>query len=70
MVNRICKNCKWWQDYTRRVWARISDFEGDRGGSVELRLCKYIAPPSIRDTDVMYTDKDYCCGEFEEKNNG
>ena len=63
-----CGDCKWWQDYTERVWARISDFKGDIERSVvELRLCKYIVPPQIRSVHYVYTDKDYCCSEFKDK---
>ena len=64
-MTKKCENCFWWQDYEERVWARISDFKGKRCRSVvELRLCKYLVPPSVNDITVVYTDSNYCCGEF------
>ncbi len=66
--NRTCENCTWWQDYEKRVWAIISDFTSDRAGNhVELRLCKYLPPPTVVDNNTIYTDKDYCCSEFHRK---
>ena len=64
-----CEICYFWQNYERRVWARISEFDTDRGRNiVELRVCGFIPAPQINaDNPIIYTDPNYICGSYLEK---
>ena len=62
-----CERCKWWQDWGDRVFARVSRARGDIDRDlIELRSCKFIPAPAIRNVSPVYTDKNFCCGSFEE----
>lgn len=61
----VCGNCKYWKDYTDRVWAHISKTVGNRGrGQIELRYCKYNPPPTVEAETCVYTDNEYTCSGF------
>lgn len=61
-----CENCKYWQDFSDRVIARISNTRGILSrGTIELRKCRNIPPPSVDVTFVpVYTDSEYGCSGF------
>lgn len=61
-----CKTCKYWQDWSDRVFACVSgvqtNFERNR---VELRKCRYVPPPTIESTVIgIYTDENYSCSQY------
>lgn len=63
-----CKECKWWQDYTDRVYARVSKTKGNIGRSlIELRRCGFTPAPTISDASSVYTDEDFYCSDFNKK---
>ena len=65
-VQHECKTCLWWQDYTRRVYARVTVRRGDIGsqGLLELRQCRYVASPTVSDVQLVYTDEEYTCSNW------
>ena len=66
MKKEICENCKYWQDYFNRIFARIEGVSGNFGnGNLELRLCKY-RPAPVNDDQFkqIYTDQNYSCSAF------
>ena len=67
-VERECRNCTWWQDYTNRVYACISKGHSSMARNmIQLRACKFIPHPSSSlVVEEIYTDETYCCGEFRE----
>ena len=67
---KICHNCKYWQEYKKEINARISDTYGGswHRGIIKMRPCTWHAHPSV---DVcwgnIYTDENYSCCEFKHK---
>jgi hypothetical protein len=65
MPDENCSSCKWWQDYSDRVYAVIpsvrTNVARDR---VELRRCRYVPPPSIVSIWDIYTEGSYVCGSY------
>ena len=64
-----CEFCKYWEDYTDRVWACIYGFKSDRiRNLIELRRCKYNPPPPTMESIHSYhTNKDYYCSAFKRR---
>ena len=60
-----CDKCKYWKDYSDRVYARISEARSSmERNRIELRICRYIPPPTVSSKTFVYTDKDYSCSGF------
>jgi len=72
--DRVCKNCRYWQDYEARVWVAVRDKEAaDRGtglvprgdGTAEARPCRYQPNPNtsklpvVAYTGINYTGEDF-----------
>lgn len=69
MDTNTCKNCRYWQDYTKRFHARLS-FNYNRnmgGGTHELRLCRNEPIPALASAAHMpiYTDEDHSCSGWQ-----
>ena len=64
-----CKDCKFWQDFSDRVAAVISESRSPvHRNVIELRRCRNVPPPSVSTTNpAIYTDEDYSCGGFVPK---
>jgi hypothetical protein len=59
-----CKDCEYWKDYNMRVMAKISGFMGSMSrGYVELRPCKFVPSPNVRDVYYTYTDEEFECSD-------
>lgn len=58
-----CRTCYYWQDVDDRVYAMVSGVRSNRArNTIELRRCRYSAPPAVPQTQVIYTDEaTYCC---------
>ena len=67
-VTDVCERCLYWQDYTQRVFAMVAGVKTGIGRNIlELRLCKYIAPPQVNGLPYdMYTDENHHCSGFKE----
>jgi len=67
---KICHNCKYWQDYKKEINARISDqcCTAWHRNIIKMRPCTWHAHPSV---DVcwgsIYTDEHFSCPEFVDK---
>ena len=61
-MNETCRTCKFWQDYSDRVFANISNARSSMArNTIELRRCQYTPPPQMLDAARRYTDEDYSC---------
>lgn len=58
-----CKNCKFWTDYSDRVFARVAGTTTNMARNLlELRRCAYEPPPSVAvQSASVYTDGEYSC---------
>jgi hypothetical protein len=68
--DKSCKNCKFWQNYKNRVYARlkISFNTARQNGLYELRPCEWHPHPSVATAqDDIYTDEDFCCQEWRQE---
>ena len=66
--DRQCGLCVWWQDYSDRVYARISGaYDPIHPGKIELRRCRYIPNPRADSAGSVYTDEKFVCGAYEQK---
>lgn len=65
----ICETCRYWQDWSDRVTAVISNARSNTArNQIELRRCRFTPHPScMHGSEWIYTDKDYICGEWELK---
>jgi hypothetical protein len=65
-MKESCDSCRWWKDFSDRVYARVSGVKSNMAGDIlELRRCRYSPPPQIEQRKVIYTDKDHVCSEYE-----
>ena len=63
-----CENCAFWQDYEDRVFANISQARSNMvRNTIELRPCKYVPPPTVQSDARRYTDKDFACSGWKQK---
>lgn len=65
-----CESCRYWQDHTQRVMARLSVPVASKyaNGAIELRRCRYSPPPTIeREAMIVYVDANFLCSAFEVK---
>ena len=63
-----CENCAFWQDYEDRVFANISQARSNMDrNTIELRRCKYVPPPTVQSAALRYTDKDFACSGWKQK---
>jgi hypothetical protein len=61
-----CQNCKYWQNYSDRIMADVTGHQGPSGrGLEELRRCRYVPPPTVRDALSVYTDRANRCSGYE-----
>ena len=60
-----CSNCRYWQDFSDRVFAHVhgvrTSFSGNR---IELRRCGFRPPPGVEATSSVYTDEKYTCSAY------
>ena len=64
-----CGKCIYWQDYSDRVYARISQAKGELSGAFELRRCRYSPPPTAKtDWQYIYTDVCFTCSAYKDSN--
>ncbi len=62
---KACGNCRYWKDYTARVYAMIEGKRSHQGnGSHELRVCNFRPPPGADNRDWLYTTEDWFCNAF------
>ena len=67
MSAKTCATCIYWQDYSDRVTAVVSGRETHSfRNRLELRRCRYVAPPSIETRGPVYTDADHSCSGWKE----
>ena len=62
-----CKDCVFWQDFSDRVYAKISDTRNINlvRGIVELRKCRNVPPPTVdMNFNIVYTDSEHGCSAF------
>jgi hypothetical protein len=63
-----CEDCKFWQDFSDRVTANISNARSAMSrDKIELRRCHNTPPPAVVMVEDIYTDKDFSCGGFVSK---
>ena len=60
-----CGNCRYWQDYTVRVFALIEGKTENTIRGDELRLCKFRPAPGGDAGRSFYTSEDWFCNEFQ-----
>lgn len=61
-----CENCKYWQDYSDRITANISNGQGKmERNRIELRRCRNIPPPTVQSVVSIYTDCEFGCAGFK-----
>ena len=64
LVDRLCANCHYWQDYSERVWALIEGKTKNSHRGDELRVCRYRPAPGADNVKRFYTSGDWSCSEF------
>ena len=74
---RICLNCRHWQDYRHRVHVVVRDSDAadlgaglraDARGLAELRPCLYRPNPTVEKAPVqVFTGERYVCDDYSEK---
>lgn len=62
---RLCGHCRYWQDISDRVAARLSQGRWSRA-NVELRRCHWSPPPNVDWQGPVYTDEEFVCDCWEE----
>jgi len=66
-----CANCKFWQEWEDRVYARINGTRGKRQHLLELRRCRFKPHPGLDILDYnVYTDQDFSCSEYKPHKSG
>ena len=67
MVNgkeKCCRNCRYWRDYTQRVFALIEGKTKNTSRGDELRRCKFRPAPGADNDRQYYTSEDWFCNEY------
>lgn len=66
-MEKICKNCEYWQDYNKMVFAVVEGVKTNHScNHIELRWCKFKHHPSIPTNGPIYTDEKTYCSEWKE----
>ena len=68
-----CKNCRYWQDYTYRIYMANRDPESGtklgltvlKGNTSELRPCAYNPSPNVEVRQMVYVGEAYSCSDFK-----
>jgi len=66
-----CQTCRFWQDVTYRVYARIPGKLGTQWrGDLELRPCQFSPAPVVHVTNTspgyIYTSGDFTCSDWQQ----
>ena len=67
-MKTTCENCGHWQDWRNRVYACVAGVNSNMvRNRLELRLCKFNPHPTQDSYVPIYTDKDYYCSQWINK---